>query len=552
MEKIFEGFTNQYAVSKTLRFELIPQGKTMEFIVKKGLITQDEDRAEKYKKVKRIIDEYHKDFIEKALGGLKLMGLQDYVELYLKADKDDKSIKEFEKIRALLRKQIADAFKTHERYKSLFAKDLIRNELLKSCREEDKEVIKGFKDFTTYFVGFHQNRENMYVADEKATAVAYRLVHENLPKFIDNIKIFEKIINDAPEFSSVLNNVLDEMREIINGKTLKEIFSPDYFNETLTQKGIDTYNTIIGGRTPEEGKKKIKGLNEYINTDYNQQQTDKKKRLPRFKQLYKQILSDRQSFSFLSEAFQEDSDVLEGIEAFYSGALLDFSMEGRAVNVLQSLRDTVSNLESFDLSKIYFRSGAALTNVSKKIFDDWGIINMALEDYYHKIKPIGPRENPEKYQARKDKWLKQDFAISTLQAAINGYDNETVKEKNSGRVFADYFAGFCDENHTDLIKKIQERYNAIKDLLNTHPYSSGKKTRKDREKVKMIKAFLDSIMDVIHFVSPLSLKDSDKQKDEVFYSLFSRFLTRCPMRSPSKQGKVTTSPKSLTALRSSS
>ena len=31
-------FTNQYQVSKTLRFELIPQGKTLEHIQKTGII----------------------------------------------------------------------------------------------------------------------------------------------------------------------------------------------------------------------------------------------------------------------------------------------------------------------------------------------------------------------------------------------------------------------------------------------------------------------------------------------------------------------------------
>jgi len=94
------------------------------------------------------------------------------------------------------------------------------------------------------------------------------------------------------------------MKDVIKGTTLEEIFSLDYFNKTLTQSGIDIYNSVIGGRTPEEGKTKIKGLNEYINTDYNQKQTDKKKRQPKFKQLYKQILSDRQSLSFIAGAFK--------------------------------------------------------------------------------------------------------------------------------------------------------------------------------------------------------------------------------------------------------
>jgi len=520
MEKtLFKEFVSQYPVSKTLRFELIPQGKTKEFIEQKGLLKRDEDRAEKYKKVKKTIDEYHKDFIEKSLSGVVLKGLQDYMDLYLKPNKEDKDKKAFEKETEILRRQIANAFKNHEKFKTLFAKELIKEDLMSFAREEEKENVKEFQNFTTYFTGFHQNRENMYVADAKATAIAYRLIHENLPKFIDNIKIFEKIKKEAPELIAKLNNVLSDMEEIIKGKILEEIFSLDYFNETLTQKGIDLYNTVIGGRTAEEGKTKIKGLNEYINTDYNQKQTDKKKRQPKFKQLYKQILSDRQSLSFISEAFKNDNEVLEAIEKFYLNELLNFSIEGKSINILDAIKNAVSNFESFSLSKIYFRSGTSLTDISQKVFGDWSLINRALQDYYEKTYPMKSKEKSEKYEERKSKWFKQDFDVSTLQTVIDKFDNETVKEKNNGKVITGYFAGFCDDKGTDLIQKVNQNYKAVKDLLNT-PYPENEKLGSNKAQVSQIKALLDSIMDIMHFVKSLSLKDTDKEKDEIFYSLF--------------------------------
>lgn len=40
--------TGLYSLSKTLRFELKPIGKTLEHIESKGLIAQDEQRAEEY------------------------------------------------------------------------------------------------------------------------------------------------------------------------------------------------------------------------------------------------------------------------------------------------------------------------------------------------------------------------------------------------------------------------------------------------------------------------------------------------------------------------
>ena len=48
----FSDFTNLYQLSKTLRFELIPQGQTLENIEKNGLLQQDEQRARITSKLK--------------------------------------------------------------------------------------------------------------------------------------------------------------------------------------------------------------------------------------------------------------------------------------------------------------------------------------------------------------------------------------------------------------------------------------------------------------------------------------------------------------------
>jgi CRISPR-associated protein Cpf1 len=528
---IFKDFTNQYSVSKTLRFELIPQGKTQKHIESKNFLRDDEELAEKYKKVKKIIDEYHKDFIEKALSGLKLKGLKEYMGLYLKQDKDDKDKKSFEVEKSNLRKQIAKAFKDHDKFKTLFAKELIKEELTSFTPNEEKDSIKEFENFTTYFTGFHQNRENMYKADEQATAIAYRLVHENLPKFIDNVKIFERIKNEAPELASQLNNVLRDMKDIVKGKTLDEIFSVNYFNETLTQKGIDIYNALIGGRSAEEGKTKIKGLNECINTDFNQKQSDKKKRQPKFKQLYKQILSDRHIISFIPEAFKTDNEVMESIENFYSNELLNYSVESESKNVFEVIKNAVSNLNTFNLSKIFLKA-AALTDVSQKTFGDWNTISRALQYYYEKTNPMKPKEKPEKFEERKGKWLKQDFDIGTLQTVIDQYDNDAVKKINDGKVIVNYFARFSGDKGADLIQKVIENYKLVKDLLNT-PYPKDEKLGSNKEQVNLIKAFLDSIMDIVHFVKPLSIKkDADKEKDELFYSLFTPFYEQLTLAIP--------------------
>ena len=65
MKKI-DKFTNKYSISKTLRFRLIPQGKTLEYFNKRYLAS-DVERSDEYQIVKEYIDRYHKTFIEKKI-----------------------------------------------------------------------------------------------------------------------------------------------------------------------------------------------------------------------------------------------------------------------------------------------------------------------------------------------------------------------------------------------------------------------------------------------------------------------------------------------------
>ena len=192
-----EEFTNLYSLSKTLRFELQPIGKTLENINANGFLINDAHRAESYKKVKKLIDNYHKDFIESVLGEFKLNAehLLSYYDLYSQTTKD----KQFKDVQDKLRKAIASALKGDDRYKTIDKKELIRQDMKKFLNNDtDKALLDEFYEFTTYFTGFHENRKNMYSDEAKSTAIAYRLIHDNLPKFIDNMAVYEKIASTTP------------------------------------------------------------------------------------------------------------------------------------------------------------------------------------------------------------------------------------------------------------------------------------------------------------------------------------------------------------------
>ncbi len=90
-----KSFVNQYAVSKTLRFELKPIGRTMEHFSKKKFLQQDIERSEDYKTVKKIIDRYHKEYMELALANqnLDIKLIENYYKLYKTSNLEDKQKK---------------------------------------------------------------------------------------------------------------------------------------------------------------------------------------------------------------------------------------------------------------------------------------------------------------------------------------------------------------------------------------------------------------------------------------------------------------------------
>jgi hypothetical protein len=135
-----------------------------------------------------------------------------------------------------------------------------------------------------------------------------------------------------------------------------DMFKLGYFNRTLSQKQIDAYNTVISGRTTAEGEK-IKGLNEYINL-YNQQH--KQEKLPKMKLLFKQILSDRESASWLPEKLENDKQVV--------GALVDFwNTIHDTVLAEGGLKTVISLLVSYSLEGIFLKNDYSLPMCHRKL-----------------------------------------------------------------------------------------------------------------------------------------------------------------------------------------
>jgi CRISPR-associated protein Cpf1 len=522
-------FTGLYSVSKTLRFELIPQGRTLEHIQQSDILKKDEHRAGSYIAVKKIIDEYHKAFITSALSDLRLNFLDNYYLYYQLPNKDESQKKKFEEIQGKLRKQIAERFSRNERFKNLFAKELIRIDLKEFVSTDDeKKLVEEFDNFTTYFTGFHENRRNMYSAEDKSTAISFRLIHQNLPKFIDNMRVFDKVRVSpvANHFSTMLSD--NELGSILQVQNVEDMFTLEYFNDTLTQKGIDVYNHLIGGFTMEDGGKKVKGLNEYINL-FNQT-AKKEDRLGKLKPLYKQILSDRLTASFIPEQFERDQEVLESTEKLFRE--IDEYVLNKQASGEHSIKELLTSLKDYDLYRIYLKNDLSLTDISKKMFGNWSVFQMGVDRYFETHNPKGTKEKEEKYQERKDAFRKSFDSFSI------GFLNDCVQLLGDpyGIGIEEYFKQLgelrSESNNIDnLFVQISHSYQNIADLLN-NPYAQEKDLAQEKNDVEKIKTFLDSLKALQWFIKPLLGYGNESDKDENFYGEFTALWTTLDQITP--------------------
>ena len=494
MNNLFEFYHNLYSQTKTIRMGLTPVGKTQEMIAKNGILTEDEERANKYVLVKKLADECHKSFINNVLLNFKFdEKLNDYYNYYRNSKKDD-----IKKVGDSLRADISNAFTKNPEYKKLSSKDLIESEIENYAKsDEEKEAVKMFQKFSTYFKNYFTNRKNMYVKGEESTAVAYRIINQNLPKFIDNIIAFEKISN------SDFNEKFDKLNQDFEGLgiyDIKDLFTIDYYNFAITQQGIEKYNNALGGYSNSDGSK-VQGINEKINL-FNQQNKGKTK-LPLLKPLFKQILSDTESISFIPEQFKDSKELLNTLNEFFNEK---DSVDKNYLNHIDDLKDLFASLNDFDLDKIYIKNGPAITNLSQSVFEHWDYITENLNKIYDNENNSKKVKDIDKYTEQRRKYFK----------SIDSYKLKYLDDiTNRDNLLLNYLS----TETINLIDTALAEYNKLKPILE-QDYPSNKSLKSDDNSVKIIKSTLDSLMEIKNFIKPLLGSSKESDKDIVFYGRF--------------------------------
>ena len=523
----YSKFTKKYSISKTLRFELRPVGETAEYIEDfksqylRDVVAQDEKRAEEYLKIKELIDDYHRDYIEDKLSNPVN---PDTGEYWFSDELFDTAYKEFiafkkdtknEKLRQiwmsrqeLFRKMLVKAFVDK---KDLFSKELITRDLpawlsQKGIWEEHKATVESFSKFTTYFSGFHENRKNMYSDEDQSTAIAYRLMNENLPKFFNNCEAYRK---NKEKYPSLDFGVLD----------LDDKFKPIYFRSLFTQSAIDEYAELLGGKTEESREKSI-GLNEKINL-YRQKSGLIRRDISEFTMLYKQILSDRESHSFIPDAFESDKEMFTSLAQYIE----------KANRLTSKLNKTLQKLQSANTDKIYLVS-TELTNISQSMFSSYGMIESALKsDMEQNVYPAPKNGKVSSVlEAKRKKYMEEKvFSLAFLEEKLKPYLLETEQEEKS--ILSHLLEAL---KNAKLDNKLDEKVKTVLPLLKLEaldkkrivPNSSNPNGSEGFLQVQNIQKMLDAFMSLSHALRPLHLVKGRKvidmpDADAGFYADFS-------------------------------
>ena len=534
--KTIDKYTQQYKISKTLRFNLQPvlnPGQTTEEFWNRYINGADDDtlhqlymddnnRHNSYPLMKAILDQWHRVFIDTVLAGYT----NDWTQL---ADAYINKSDDYSTIQDKMRVSIRKSFESHVWWKYLSSdfQDLFHSVLpnmvdntdfianvqsanpkMNATRENMLDAIDSFDKFTTFFDSYKLNRINIYSSQAQTTAIGNRVVNENFPKFLDNIKVYEKLKEICLD---ELKNVEKTLSGYLDGKTLDDVFKPEYYNHCLTQKDIEIYNWIIGGNPNEN----VLGINS-IGNEYIQKHPECNLRLRDLKmsKLYKQILSDRVRLAFLPEQYESDDELMQSVSDFFASV--------ESTDMLAHIKDTMSLIKSVDTNKIYVQ-GSNLTKLSSLMFggSNWNLLG-------EKLRASMVNAKTKKGQAELSdeirNWLsKKCFSVAQIESVsaelIDEYPGSmSVKEIISDLIIQKKNAENIWEK-TSLIDICQQAADDFRDLKNE--YDAGLSINTEDVKTRL-KSILDCYMDFLRILEIVKLGNkADYLDKDDFYRDYS-------------------------------
>ena len=442
--KFMEKFRNLYSINKTLRFELKPYGKTLENYLNKSYLKDDMLKAKIRKDVQKLIDENFKLVTEKRLSKLKLDNR--LVECVFLEDNKSKEMAKKD-----LKKSIIEIFSDKE-FKDKYLKPKAHMKMLYDLHPENGE-IREFNEFTTYFKNYFDIRKHIFVG-ENSGSIAYRIVDDNLHIYKNNIDKLKRMPQALIE-------------QLVGFNKISELCD---FNLYINQHGIKTYNEIIGGISYEDGSK-LQGFNEKINL-YSQKYNIK---LPRLNPLYKMILSDRETSSFVLDVIDNDTQLIEMLDILFKNIKLSDNIN---YNSEQGIF-----VEYNQLGRL---PGVSFSLINNLVYEEHDIL-------------FGTGKRKKSYDTDRKKAVEtKKYSIDAINKLLKNTDIKIM------------------ENIIDRYKGLIINYEATKDNYYKTNWNEIENI-KQMGNVRLIKEPLDALKEIQRFLNIFSFADEYKKPDSDFY-----------------------------------
>lgn len=557
---IFDKFTSRYALSKTLRFELKPVGKTSESL--KSVFVEDKIIDQNYKTIKLRLDELHRQFVIESLhkSCVTNINLADYAKAYidlLRVAKKEQS-KEQKTACVRLRKNIlndivalfdsmGNEWKQNYEQKTstgrsgkqkqikfsstgykILTDEAVLNILIDIHKNnpDDVKMFEKFFGFFTYFGKFNQTRENLYKADGTSTAIATRVI-ENFEKFLRNKHIVE-------------TEYLSQLKEIgITDEEVSALTDIEKYKACFLQSGIDAYNSVLEGESE---------IDQSVNKKVNEYRQKTWKKVNFLAKLHNQILSEKEVTEML--VIESDSQLRDRLQVFVTENDRYFA---RMVNLISSLllREGQSG---FDYSKVYL-SGMAINTISSKYFLNWSVLKGSLLGDTGVVDGQGGSEQ-----------LPDFVSLEHVQEVLNAKNDidskelfkKEILEHKAFVVGKSNFENLSNVLVCDLNIKVHESSVALSELMKDSFWGTGvlshkRKTKHDEGSIQigLITSYLNACRDAHRMIKYFATEDKKEwvepetgvdprfydtyrkeyEKDQFFplYNATRNFLTQKPV-----------------------
>lgn len=494
----YEEFTKRKPVTKGIKFELIPYGRTAQTILEKGDRKYDEALYSALERLKPVIDSFIRDIASKALTGLEF----DFEPMYEAIL--DKNKKAFSKEEKALKKALDASFKKS------FPKEISNASKINSA----KFLQKSLRDYITQTTDKNINKDealkdidetkgclslfNKFLVSRETAITTWipERVIENLRIFAGNIPKIESLLEEGGQLTEGIED------ELILMKT------PSYYGQLLSQKDIDGYNTFIGGSANEKGIM-AKGLNSLINEhniEIRSQKIDKKY-LKTIQTLHKQVLFPSEK-KFVVTSISTDDEVREVTknvwQLFNDNAkkmetLLKekaASTDGDGIIIKGRSIHTLSHLLTGEHNTITDRlANAALAEINDMLSDQT-------------LKPSMRRELEKRTEIIHNHISKKDYEMSELNEAFNEDKSILAPSKT---VFARY---------VDVFTKQYATAKMYYKVLEGGDIFEKRRIKGSRHVQEMLVDFYSSLTDIRETLNLIKAPEDDNRADISFYNFF--------------------------------